>query len=26
MEDIRMHGLEVFCEQADFVITWQGRG
>lgn len=25
MEDIRRHGLEVFCEQADFVITWSGR-
>lgn len=26
MEDIRSHGLDVFCEQADFVITWNGRG
>lgn len=25
MEDIRRHGLDVFCEQADFVITWNGR-
>jgi hypothetical protein len=25
MEDIRRHGLDVFCEQADFVITWMGR-
>ena len=25
MEDIRGHGLDVFCEQADFVITWNER-
>lgn len=24
MDDIRSHGLDVFCEQADFVITWNG--
>jgi hypothetical protein len=23
MEDLRRHGLEVFCEQADFVISWR---
>lgn len=25
MEDVRRHGLDVFCEQADFVISWNGR-
>lgn len=25
MADVRRHGLDVFCEQADFVITWRGR-
>ncbi|MCS0584853.1 hypothetical protein NX784_25015 [Massilia pinisoli] len=25
MKDIRLHGLDVFCEQTDFVITWLGR-
>lgn len=25
MTDIRLHGLDVFNEQADFVITWRGR-
>ena len=25
MADIRLHGLDVFNEQADFVITWRGR-
>jgi len=23
MEDVRRHGLEVFCEQATFIISWQ---
>lgn len=25
MEDIRRHGLDVFCEQATFIISWPGR-
>ncbi|MDN2713692.1 hypothetical protein [Janthinobacterium sp. SUN120] len=25
MSDVRRHGLDVFCEQADFIITWRGR-
>lgn len=25
MEDVRRHGLEVFCEQATFIISWSGR-
>jgi hypothetical protein len=25
MEDIRRHGLDVFCEQTDFIISWNDR-
>lgn len=25
MDDMRRHGLDIFCEQATFTITWRGR-